>query len=298
MLEKGIALEKNITGKATNINELILQISALNAIRSTAEPTEEEVRENLGKIDKAVADLNQHLREERINSLLAKERAEMWRDFVEHRTVKSVSVSLNRKTDRYIYRINDKARISYEELNDAYVLAEIKRRELAGELVDEEITIARDNKFNRYATLFFAEAYTHFLDHNLGKSACDSKAYNTVNRKGETVSVKVTSIKQLVADLDELVHYLLPEGFTNCDGQELHMLKKDVRTLGVALSNATAEELKAKGDKFGMNWLMNCIRNRINNQDVNAIVSDKNMDSVRTEPSTGKVGGITKMNKN
>ena len=74
MLEKGITLEKNITGKATNINELILQISALNAIRSTAEPTEEEVRENLGKIDKAVADLNQHLREERINSLLAKER--------------------------------------------------------------------------------------------------------------------------------------------------------------------------------------------------------------------------------
>ena len=114
MLEKGIALEKNITGKATNINELILQISALNAIRSTAEPTEEEVRENLGKIDKAVADLNQHLREERIDSLLAKERADMWRDFVEHRTVKSVSVSLNRKTDRYLYRINDKARISYE----------------------------------------------------------------------------------------------------------------------------------------------------------------------------------------
>ena len=225
--------------------------------------------------------MNQHLREERINSLLAMECADMWRDFVEHRTVKSVSVSLNRKTDRYIYRINDKARISYEELNDAYVLAEIKRRELAGELVDEEITIARDNKFNRYASLFFADAYKHFLDHNLGKSACDGKAYNTVNRKGETVSVKVPSIKQLVADLDDLVHYLLPEGFTNCDGQELHMLKKDVRTLGTAISNATSEELKAKGDKFGMNWLMNCIRNRINNQDVNAIVSDKTMDAVR-----------------
>lgn len=281
MLEKGIVLEKNITGKATNINELILQISALNAIRSTAEPTEAEVSENLAKVNKAVADLNQYWREERINSLLSMERADMWRDFVEHRKVNTVSISLEKKTDRYIHRISDKGRISYEELNDAYVLAEVKRRELAGELVDEEITIARDNKFNRYASLFFSDAYRHFLDHNLGKSACDGKAYNTVNRKGETVSVKVPSIKQLVADLDELVHYLLPEGFTNCEGQELHMLKKDVRTLGTALSNATAEELKAKGDKFGMNWLMNCIRNRINNQDVNAIVSDKTMDAVR-----------------
>ena len=281
MLEKGIALEKNITGKASNINELILQISALNAIRSTAEPTEAEVSEDLAKVNKAVADLNQHWREERINSLLSMERADMWRDFVEHRKVNTVSISLEKKTDRYIHRISDKGRISYEELNDAYVLAEVKRRELAGELVDEEITIARDNKFNRYASLFFSDAYRHFLDHNLGKSACDGKAYNTVNRKGETVSVKVPSIKQLVADLDELVHYLLPEGFTNCEGQELHMLKKDVRTLGTALSNATAEELKAKGDKFGMNWLMNCIRNRINNQDVNAIVSDKTMDAVR-----------------
>ena len=281
MLEKGIALEKNITGKASNINELILQISALNAIRSTAEPTEAEVSEDLAKVNKAVADLNQHWREERINSLLSMERADMWRDFVEHRKVNTVSISLEKKTDRYIHRISDKGRISYEELNDAYVLAEVKRRELAGELVDEEITIARDNKFNRYASLFFSDAYRHFLDHNLGKSACDGKAYNTVNRKGETVSVKVPSIKQLVADLDELVHYLLPEGFTNCEGQELHMLKKDVRTLGTALSNATAEELKAKGDKFGMNWLMNCIHNRINNQDVNAIVSDKTMDAVR-----------------
>lgn len=281
MLEKGIALEKNITGKASNINELILQISALNAIRSTAEPTEAEVSEDLAKVNKAVADLNQHWREERINSLLSMERADMWRDFVEHRKVNTVSISLEKKTDRYIHRISDKGRISYEELNDAYVLAEVKRRELAGELVDEEITIARDNKFNRYASLFFSDAYRHFLNHNLGKSACDGKAYNTVNRKGETVSVKVPSIKQLVADLDELVHYLLPEGFTNCEGQELHMLKKDVRTLGTALSNATAEELKAKGDKFGMNWLMNCIRNRINNQDVNAIVSDKTMDAVR-----------------
>ena len=281
MLEKGIVLEKNITGKATNINELILQISALNAIRSTAEPTEAEVSENLAKVNKAVADLNQYWREERINSLLSMERADMWRDFVEHRKVNTVSISLEKKTDRYIHRISDKGRISYEELNDAYVLAEVKRRELAGELVDEEITIARDNKFNRYASLFFSDAYRHFLDHNLGKSACDGKAYNTVNRKGETVSVKVPSIKQLVADLDELVHDLLPEGFTNCEGQELHMLKKDVRTLGTALSNATAEELKAKGDKFGVNWLMNCIRNRINNQDVNAIVSDKTMDAVR-----------------
>lgn len=305
MLEKGIALEKKITGKAVNENELILQVSALNSIRNTCEPTLDEVSEILDKVKEAATDLTTHIRENRTTELLSMERTDMWNSFFSNPLVDTVTIYLDKKNDRYAYRVNKlKSRISYAELNEAYTIAEIARREQAGELVDEVITVARDNKFNNYASPFFAEAYKALVDHTLGKSACGSKSYVTVDKKGNEVSVKVCSIKQLVADLDELVHYLLPEGFLNANGKELHMLKKDVHNIGFALNKyKLGKGHESNRDTFAMEVLMDTIANRIDNVDVKVTVSTATLDSVRTptadEPeNTDKVGGITKMNKN
>lgn len=71
MLEKGITLEKKITGKAANENELIMQVSALNSIRNTCEPTIDEVSEIFDKVKKAATDLTTHIRENRTTELLA-----------------------------------------------------------------------------------------------------------------------------------------------------------------------------------------------------------------------------------
>lgn len=282
MLETGIALEKTITGKATTMAELTVQVSALNRIRNTAEPTAEELAVCFAKVEKAAGMLAEQWHAERISELLALGRTEMWRELLANRTCKSVKVKLNKKTDRYEAETNNKGRVNYPDLNEAYVDMETARLEKEGAIFDpEDITIARDRKFNTYAPLFFNDCYKAFIDHNLNKAAAGSQAYEFRTRKNAEVKGAVPSVNQLVTDMNELVGYLLPENFTDNKDKPLHMLKKDVRTLGVALSNSTKTELKAKGNGHALNWLLNVIELRIEGANVTVTVEKAGMDSIR-----------------
>lgn len=278
-----VKYEGKLTGKATTLAELTVQVGALNAIRNTCEPSADELALYQSKVDKAATMLAETWRNERISELLEMGRNDMWHEFLAHRECKSVKVKENRKEGRFEAETNNKGRISYPELNEAYIARETERLEKAGEIFNpEDLTIASNRKFNTYAPLFFSDCYKAFIDHNLNKTAAGEKAYEFRTKKNAEVKGKLPSVNQLVADMNELVGYLLPENF-EVNGKPLHMLKKDVRTLGVALSNATKTELKAKGNGHAFNWLLNVIEQRIEGKNVTVIVDKSGMDSVRNK---------------
>lgn len=257
-----------INGKATSAADLQKQVTALNAIAAKCEPTADELTLYASKVDTAAKMLSEQYRAERISELLAMGRGKtMWAEFLAHRECKSVRVRYNNKTAAYEIKEDMRGRVSYPELNDAYVAAECKRMEQAGEIFDPaDVTIAHDRKFNTLAPGFFNGCYKRFIDHNLGKAAAGEKAYTFQTKKGADVKGDAPSINQLQKDLNELVAYLLPEDL------KVNMTKADVRKLGVAISGATKTELKMKGNGHAYNWLLNVIQERIENKPATVIV--------------------------
>lgn len=266
-----------ITGKATTLAELKKQVNALNSINATCEPTADELALYQGKVESAAKVLCEQYRAERISELLAMGNgSKMWAAFLAHRECKSVAVRFDRKVGQYVVNEGMRGRIGYPELNAAYVAAECKRRDTAGEIYDaDEVTIANDRRFNTFAPLFFNDCYKRFIDHNLGKAAAGEKAYALKTKKGADVKGEAPSINQLVKDLNEIVGCLLP------DDLKVNMVKADVRKLGVALSNATKTELKMKGNGHAFNWLLNVIQERIENKTATVIAEQAGLAKVK-----------------
>lgn len=266
-----------ITGKATTLADLKKQVNALNSINAHCEPTADELAFYQGKVEAAAKMLCEQYRAERISELLAMGNgSKMWAEFLAHRECKSVNVKFDRKVGAYAVKEEMRGRVSYPELNSAYVEAECKRKDAAGEVYDvADVTIASDHRFNTYAPLFFNDCYKRFIDHNLGKTAAGEKAYTLKTKKGADVKGEAPSINQLVRYLNEIVGYLLP------DDLKVNMVKADVRKLGVALSNATKTEFKMKGNGHAFNWLLNVIQERIENKAATVITENSGLAKVK-----------------
>lgn len=270
------------TGKAETFAELTKQASALSAVRDKCEPTADELALYESKVDAAAANLCEIYRAQRISELLALGTgSKMWTEFLAHRTCKTARVRFDGKAGKYVATEDNRGRINYPELNAAYIREESARKDKAGEVYDvADLTIAANRKFNTYAHLVFADLYKVFIEHNLGKTAAGEKSYVMQTRKGAEVKGKIPSITQMQKDLDELLHLLLPANML--EAHKLHLVKADVRKMGVAISGATATELKAKGDGHAFNWLLNIIQERIENKATTVIVEEHGMDKVRT----------------
>ena len=250
-----------ITGKATTIADINKQVAALNGIYAHCEPSEEELAPYIAKVDAAAAMVTEARRATRVAELLDMNRDEMWLEFINHRNFKGVAVKFDRKDKVYKAVENDRPRLSYKDINDAFVAAETKRLEADGEVFDPDtLTIAADNRFNTMCGAFFRGCYLMAIDHNLGKAATGGKSYETMH-KGKPCNAAAPSVNQLVKDLNELVGYLLPETLT----VNLHMVKADVRAIGLASVRARAEEFKEAGKGNCLNWLMNAVKVRMNN---------------------------------
>ena len=276
-----------ITGKATTLAELSRQAAALSAIRSECEPMADELAFYEAKVNAAAADLSETYHKERVSELLAMGTgSKMWEEFLANRTCKTARVKYDGKSGRYVAAEDSRGRVNYPELNDAYVEAETARMEQAGEIVDPEtLTIAADRKFNIYAPLVFADLYKLFIDYNLGAKAAGEKAYTMQTRKGTEVKGKAPSIAQVQKDLDELLYLLLPADLLK--KYKLHLVKADVRKMGVAISGSSATVLKAKGDGHAYNWLLNIIQERIENKASTVIVSDAGMEAIHETITPG-----------
>lgn len=270
------------TGKASTFADLTRQASALSAVRDKCEPTAEELTLYESKVDAAAANLCEIYRDERISELLALGTGSaMWSEFLANRKCKTARVKYDGKAGKYVAAEDMRGRINYPELNAAYIKAESARKEQAGEVFDvADLTIAADRKFNTYAHLVFADLYKVFIEHNLGKTAAGEKAYTMQTRKGAEVKGKIPSVTQMQKDLDSLLYMLLPADLLA--KHKLHLVKADVRKMGVAISGANAEVLKAKGDGHAFNWLLNIIQERIEGKLSAVIVEEHGMDKVRT----------------
>ena len=250
-----------ITGKAANAAELNKQVAALNNIFIHCEPSEEELAPYIAKVEAAAIQVTEARRAARVAELLEMNRDDMWLEFINHRNFKGVAVKFDRKDKVYKVVENDRPRLSYQNINGAFIAAEVKRLEAAGEVFDPDtLTIANDNKFNTMCGAFFRSCYLMAIDHNLGKAATGGKSYETMH-KGKPCNAAAPSINQLVKDLNELVGYLLPETLT----VNLHMVKADVRAIGLASVRARAEEFKEAGKGNCLNWLLNAVKVRMNN---------------------------------
>lgn len=255
-----------ITGKATTTADLNKQVSALNGIYAHCEPSEEELSAYAAKVDAAAALVTEARRAARVAELLDMPRDEMWLEFINHRNFKGVAVKFDNKDKVYKAKENDRPRLSYSDLNKAFIAAETKRLEAAGEVFDPDtLTIAADNRFNTLCGTFFKGCYLMAIERNLGKAATGGKSYETTH-KGKACNVSAPSVNQLVKDLNELIGYLLPESVINQEGKKkLFMVKADVNAIGLASVRARAEEFKEAGKGNSMNWLMNAIKVRMNN---------------------------------
>lgn len=250
-----------ITGKATTTADINKQVAALNGIYTHCEPSEEELAPYIAKIDAAAIQVTEARRAARVAELLDMPRDEMWLEFINHRNFKGLAVKFDRKDKIYKVVENDRPRLSYQDINGAFIASEVKRLEAAGKVFDVgALTIAADNRFNTFYGAFFRGCYLMAIDHNLGKAATGSKSYETTT-KGKPCSTAVPSINQLVKDLNELVGYLLPDTLT----ANLHMVKADVRAIGLASVRARAEEFKEAGKGNCLNWLFNALKVRMNN---------------------------------
>lgn len=276
-----------ITGKATTLAELTAQAAALSGIRAECEPTADELALYEAKVKTAAGQLSETYHNERVAELLAMGTgSKMWKEFLSNRACKSANVKYDGKTGRYVAIEENRGRVNYPELNAAYVEAETARMEQAGEIPNvESLTIAADRKFNTYAPMVFADLYKVFIDHNMGKTAAGEKAYTMQTRKGAEVKGKIPSVTQMQKDLDELLHLLLPADLLA--EYNLHLVKADVRKMGVAISTSTAKVLKAKGDGHAYNWLLNVIQERIENKAATVIVSENGLETVRETITPG-----------
>ena len=270
------------TGKASTFADLTRQASALSAVRDKCEPTADELALYENKVNAAAADLCEIYRAERISELLAMGTGSaMWSTFLADRKCKTARVKYDSKAGKYVAAEDMRGRINYPELNAAYVKAESARKDTAGEVYDvADLTIAADRKFNTYAHLVFADLYKVFIEHNLGKTAAGEKAYTMQTRKGAEVKGKIPSVTQMQKDLDELLHLMLPAALL--EEKKLHLVKADVRKMGVAISGSNAEVLKAKGDGHAFNWFLNIVQERIEHKNATVIVEADGMDKVRT----------------
>lgn len=273
-----IKYRADITGKAETMAELQKQVNALNGIVTHCEPTSEELAIYVGKVNQAATAVTEVRRSERISELLALgNNSKMWEEFLKHRNFKGVGVALDKKSSAYKIKENDRCRISYPELNDAFIKAETARLEQAGEVFDPEaLTIARDRRFNTWAPLFFRDAYRVAIERNLGANACDKKAY-TLTARGTEIKGNAPSVNQLQKDLVQLVSFLLPENM------DVKMVKADVRAIGLALVRAGADSFRNAGDGNGYNWLLNAIATRMEGKTYSVETDGADgLDNVRT----------------
>lgn len=256
--------------KANTFADIQTEVTALNKLYKDEKGITPAVSFAAKRVELACADYTETLKAERISELLAMGTSSaMWREFFKARTYPTVKLSApSDKVDNY--RVNAPAdckhprRIQISDLNSAYVERETARMEQAGEIVPDDLTIARDSKFGVEYKMLIAMTRRRFLDHNFGK-AVTGTGYVLVNRNGDESKPtgKGFSVNAIVKQFDAAVSALLPEDFKTDAGKPMHMYKADVAELGAATNQSRNGRHGMSSDAVLEDWFAILVQKRI-----------------------------------
>lgn len=276
----------------TNFAELQTIVNALNELHKIEGGKTATVEYAAKRVLKACADFTADLKAARISELLDMGTgAAMWREFFTSRTYPVVN--LYEPTEKHpSYRVNkpeeckNPRRIQISDMDAEYVKREKARMEQAGEMVPDDLTIARLTKFGIEYKLLISMVRRSFCDTNFGKNVTGC-GYVIVDKKGNATAPtgKGYSINELVKQFDATVAALLPEDFTDKNGSPLHMYKADVKELGAATNNSRNGVHGMSGAGVLEDWFAVLIQKRINNDKTIRV-------TVPAEPSETKTVSI------
>lgn len=256
---------KNITGKAQTHAELTKEVNFLNQFYKLCAPSEEELDEQVAKVESSAATVSSNQRTARIDAILyaspsadgtaaAPKSVEMWKEFINDPSYTSYKLTFDKKTKTYIAK-DTKGRLSYEALNERYKKVETEKDPM---LSPDEVTLAQSRQFDTTCESFYLDCYRRCITDNL-----DEDTFKVVK--------EARSMNALVTDCKNLVFWLLPEELAS----KCVLMKKEIRVFGLIMTRATKDTIMTKGKGWGNYWFMNAIKCRLNNELFNVDFGNK-----------------------